>query len=141
MSGKHVHQSLRRIDISNLNPFADPDVISLAELQKRIMANGVVAYPRKREMSSAINTVGVWFGLPLDMIPASATFLRDKFEHVHPSQMNVSKRRVQNVRSLVMSAFRAEGISHKLAPYMCGWHQNGPSCGISLKGRSITVQS
>ena len=61
----------------NKNPFANPDVISLAELQKRIMANGVLDYPRKREMSSAINTVGAWFGLPLDMIPASATFLRD----------------------------------------------------------------
>jgi site-specific recombinase XerD len=102
----------------NKNPFANPDVISLAELQKRIMANGVLDYPRKREMSSAINTVGAWFGLPLDMIPASATFLRDKFEHVHPAHVNVSKRRVQNVRSLVMSAFRAEGITTKLAPYM-----------------------
>jgi site-specific recombinase XerD len=105
--------------MSNLNPFANPDVISLAELQKRIMANDGLAYPRKREMSSAINTVGVWFGLPLDMIPASATFLRDKFEHVHPAHVNVSKRRVQNVRSLVMSAFRSEGLSDKLAPYMC----------------------
>jgi site-specific recombinase XerD len=103
----------------NKNPFANPEVISLAMLQDRIMANGVLAYPRKREMSSAINTVGAWFGLPLDMIPASATFLRDKFEHVHPSHVNVSKRRVQNVRSLVMSAFRAEGLSDKLAPYMC----------------------
>lgn len=103
----------------NQNPFANPDVISLAELQKRIMANGVLEYPRKREMSSAINTVGAWFGLPLDMIPASATFLRDKFEHVHPAHVNVSKRRVQNVRSLVMSAFRAERLSDKLAPYMC----------------------
>ena len=103
----------------NQNPFANPDVISLAELQKRIMANDGLAYPRKREMSSAANTVGAWFGLPLDMIPASATFLRDKFEHVHPAHVNVSKRRVQNVRSLVMSAFRAEGLSDKLAPYMC----------------------
>ena len=42
----------------NQNPFANPDVISLAELQKRIMANDGLAYPRKREMSSAANTVG-----------------------------------------------------------------------------------
>jgi integrase len=102
----------------NQNPFADPAIISLAELQKRIMANAVLAYPRKREISSALNTVGVWFGLPLQMIPASASFLRRKFKRIHPSHVNVSKRRVQNVKSLVMSAFRAEGISQKLAPYM-----------------------
>ncbi len=119
----------------NQSPFANPDVISLAELQKRIMANGVLAYPRKREMSSAINTVAAWFGLPLDMIPASATFLRDKFEHVHPAHVNVSKRRVQNVRSLVMSAFRAEGLSDKLASYMCAMAQEWSRLWDMLEGK------
>ena len=52
------------------------------------------------------------------MIPASTSFLRDRFKHVHPTHVNVSRRRIQNVRSLIMAAFRAEGITTKLAPYM-----------------------
>ena len=77
-----------------------------------------MSFPRRREIASAINTVAAWFKLPLDMIPASTSFLRDRFKHVHPAHVNVSKRRIQNVRSLIMAAFRAEGITTKLAPYM-----------------------
>jgi len=104
--------------MSNQNPFADPSLISFTELQQKIWANDELSYPRRREIASAINTVAAWFKLPLDMIPASTSFLRDRFKHVHPAHVNVSKRRIQNVRSLIMAAFRAEGITTKLAPYM-----------------------
>lgn len=104
--------------MSNNNPFADPCLISFAELQQKIWINDRLSYPRRREISSAINAVAAWFNLPLDMIPASTSFLRDRFNHIHPDHVNVSKRRIQNVRSLVMAAFRAEGITTKLAPYM-----------------------
>ena len=104
--------------MSNQNPFADPSLISFAELQQKVWANDELSYPRRREIASAINTVAGWFKLPLDMIPASTSFLRDRFKHVHPSHVNVSRRRIQNVRSLIMAAFRAEGITTKLAPYM-----------------------
>ena len=104
--------------MSNQNPFADPSLISFTELQQKIWANDELSYPRRREIASAINTVAAWFKLPLDMIPASTSFLRDRFKHVHPAHVNVSKRRIQNVRSLIMTAFRAEGITTKLAPYM-----------------------
>ena len=104
--------------MSNNNPFADPSLISFAELQQKVWENDTLSYPRRREISSAINTVAAWFNLPLDMIPASTSFLRDRFNHVHPTHVNVSKRRIQNVRSLIMAAFRVEGITTKLAPYM-----------------------
>ena len=104
--------------MSNQNPFADPSLISFTELQQKIWANDELSYPRRREIASAINTVAAWFKLPLDMIPASTSFLRDRFKHVHPTHVNVSRRRIQNVRSLIMAAFRAEGITTKLAPYM-----------------------
>ncbi|NBT42941.1 MAG: hypothetical protein EBT20_21240, partial [Alphaproteobacteria bacterium] len=100
------------------NPFADPSLLNFAELQAQVLVNDTLSYPRRREMASAINTVAAWFNLPLDMIPASTSFLRDRFKHVHPAHVNVSKRRVQNVRSLIMAAFRAEGVTTKLAPYM-----------------------
>jgi integrase len=104
--------------MSSKNPFADPSLLNFAELQAQVLVNDTLSYPRRREMASAINTVAAWFNLPLDMIPASTSFLRDRFKHVHPAHVNVSKRRVQNVRSLIMAAFRAEGITTKLATYM-----------------------
>ena len=104
--------------MSNQTPFADPSLISFAEMQQKVWANDELSYPRRREIASAINTVAGWFKLPLDMIPASTSFLRERFKHVHPAHVNVSKRRIQNVRSLIMAAFRAEGVTTKLAPYM-----------------------
>ena len=102
--------------MSNQNPFSDPCLISFAEMQQKVWANEELSYPRRREIASAINTVAEWFKLPLDMIPASTSFRRDRFKHVHPTHVNVSRRRIQNVRSLIMAAFRAEGITTKLAP-------------------------
>lgn len=104
--------------MSSKNPFADPLVLSFAELRQRVLINDTLPYARRREIASAINTAAAWFNLPLDMVPASASFLRDKFKHVHPGHVNVSRRRIQNVRSLLMAGFRAEGLSSKLAPYM-----------------------
>jgi hypothetical protein len=106
------------ISMSNQNPFADPSVISFADLRERILQNDALSFPRRREIASAINTAASWFSLPLEMVPASASFLRDRFKHVHPAKVNVSRRRIQNVRSLLMAGFRAEGITTKLAPYM-----------------------
>ena len=102
--------------MSSNNPFADPSLISFAELQQKVWVNDELSYPRRREIASAINTVAAWFKLPLDMIPASTSFLRDRFKHVHPAHVSVSKRRIQNVRSLIMAAFRAEGLRLSLHP-------------------------
>ena len=83
--------------MSNQNPFADPSVISFADLRERILNNDALSFPRRREIASAINTAASWFSLPLEMVPASASFLRDRFKHVHPAKVNVSRRRIQNV--------------------------------------------
>ena len=103
--------------MSNQSPFADPSVISFAVLRERILKNGTLSFPRRCEIASAINTAASWFTLPLETVPASASFLRDRFKHVHPTKVNVSWRRIQNVRSLLMAGFRAEGITTKFAPY------------------------
>ena len=49
------------------------------------------------------------------MIPASTSFLRDRFKHVHPAHVNVSKRRIQ--MSAPHHGIQREGITTKLAPY------------------------
>ena len=43
--------------MSGKNPFANPSLISFAELQAKVLVNDTLSYTRRREMASAINTV------------------------------------------------------------------------------------
>ncbi|MDG1179523.1 MAG: tyrosine-type recombinase/integrase [Gammaproteobacteria bacterium] len=104
--------------MNDSNKFADSKLLTLGELREQIIANDELSFPRRREIASAIKTASVWFDLTLDMIPASTKFLRARFKHVHPARIRVSNRRVQNVRSLIMAGFRAQGLNTRLASYM-----------------------
>ena len=99
------------------NPFADLTVISLATLKERVEEDQSVELLRRREICSAITTVAKWLNMPPEMIPAAMSYLRPRLGGLHPLQLGVSDRRIQNVRSLLLSAFRIAGISTKLAPY------------------------
>jgi len=68
-------------------------------------------------MCSAIRALSRLFERPLTMIPASPDFLRRLFEGAHHIPAGISERRLQNIRSLIMAAFRHVGISSSLAPY------------------------
>ena len=109
------------------NPFADLTMISLATLKERVEEDRSVELLRRREICSAITTVAKWLNMPPEMIPAAMSYLRPRLSRLHPIQLGVSERRIQNVRSLLLSAFRIAGISTKLAPYMAkmssGWQQ------------------
>jgi hypothetical protein len=99
------------------NPFADLTVISLATLKERVEEDRSVELLRRREICSAITGVAKWLNMPPEMIPAAMSYLRPRLGGLHPIQLGVSDRRIQNVRSLLLSAFRIAGISTKLAPY------------------------
>ena len=99
------------------NPFADLTMISLATLKERVEEDRSVELLRRREICSAITTVAKWLNMPPEMIPAAMSYLRPRLGGLHPIQLGVSDRRIQNVRSLLLSAFRIAGISTKLAPY------------------------
>ena len=100
------------------NPFADLTMISLATLKERVEEDRSVELHRRREICSAITTVAKWLNMPPEVIPAAMSYLRPRLSRLHPIQLGVSERRIQNVRSLLLSAFRIAGISTKLAPYM-----------------------
>ena len=112
---------------ADTNPFADLTVISLATLKERVEEDRSVELLRRREICSAITTVAKWLNMPPEMIPAAMSYLRPRLGGLHPIQLGVSERRIQNVRSLLLSAFRIAGISTKLAPYMAkmspAWQQ------------------
>jgi site-specific recombinase XerD len=98
-------------------PIYDPALLSLAELRHKIEARHDLSLMRRRDMSSAIRTLAALLKLPEENVPASAKYLRDKLARVHAITSNVSPRRIQNIRSLVLAAMREVGLSTKLAPY------------------------
>jgi integrase len=100
------------------NHFSDAALLSLAELKARLEQDSKLDARKQREIISAINTTAKWLNLPAEMIPASATFLRGKFQGIHPAHHHVTKRRVQNIKSLILSAMRSQGLSTKLASYL-----------------------
>ena len=101
------------------NPFADPSLLSLESVRDQIAARIDILRPARMDMVSACNATGKWFDLPLNAIPASTSFLKPKFDRLHPSHIGVSSRRIENVRSLLLRAFRTVGIATSLQPYGC----------------------
>jgi hypothetical protein len=104
---------------TSTNPFADPSIPSLAWVRDQIAVRYDLGHQVRMDLISACNKTGEWFGLPLSAVPASAAFLRAKFKRLHPAHVSVSARRIGNVRSLLLRAFREIGLSTALMPYGC----------------------
>jgi integrase len=100
------------------NSFADTQLITLETLREQVLENYDLSFPRRREIASAIKTLSKWSSLPLATMPASATYLGGRFKELHPDLLGVSKRRIQNVRSLILAGLRAQGLNTKLSRYM-----------------------
>jgi hypothetical protein len=67
------------------NPFLDADQMSLAELRARIEADHELSVYKRRDIASACRSLAEWFHLPEESIPASAPYIREKLERVHPT--------------------------------------------------------
>ena len=85
-------------------PIYDPELPSLADLRRQIEARHDLPLLRRRDIISTIRTLAGWFKLPEENVPASAKYIRDMLARVHVITANVSPRRIQNVRSLVLSS-------------------------------------
>ena len=101
------------------NPFSDPSIPSLEWVRDEICRRHDLSHQHRMDMVSACNAAGRWFDLPLSAIPARASFLRPKFERLHPARVSVSQRRIDNVKSLILRAFREVRIATNLQPYGC----------------------
>jgi hypothetical protein len=99
------------------NPFADPSLMTLGELKEHILDMRHIDLQRRRDIASGLTSLAKWIGQPESMIPAAMSYVRPAMEKLHPTQLNVSHRRVQNVSSFVTQAFRLAGLSCNLAPY------------------------
>jgi integrase len=115
-----VHYDASRKDIlmTSSNAFSDPSIPSFEWVRNKIAADYSIPHQERSDLTSAINTLEKWSRLPLSMIPANGEFLRQIFKNFHHAQVGASKRRLQNVKSLLQKAMRNVGLSTKLATYM-----------------------
>src|SRR5690606_37527324 len=89
-----------------------PILPSLQDLLDRVREDPELEATRRRDLASALNTLGKWFHLPLSALPASPKGLRHYFDRFHPVQAGVSAKRLQNVRAeLTFAQKRYGGIA------------------------------
>lgn len=100
------------------NPFAHPDALTLAHVLARLEADTSFPLQRRRDLCSAVRTVGRWFNLGLTEIPANYEFLRRGFKNFHPRFANVRQRRLENVRSFLTAALQHVGIPTNRQTYL-----------------------
>jgi len=92
------------------NPFADPAIPTMANLLDIILAHEAIDLRQRREIASAIRVLEHWFNRPLAAMPASADYLRRRFEGFHHEHAGIGHKRVQNVRSLLLKALKLSGL-------------------------------
>ena len=117
------------------NAFSDPAIPTLEQVRDQIAADYGIEHQKRMDMVSAINAIGKWLDLPLSIMPASAEFLRQRLKTENSLTLGVSKRRLQNVRSLVLRALRQVGLSTKLASYQMPMNDTWQALYDRLPGR------
>ena len=107
-----------------INPFADPDRPTLAELLDMVITDTELSSKRRADLASAIRKTSPWFGLALSAIPAAPSFLRERFKRLSTGALGVSKKRIQNVRSSIVFSLKHYGLGGDrsyLAPLTGVW--------------------
>ena len=99
------------------NPFSRSDIPTLEWVRNQIASDYSIPHQARMDMVSACNMASSWFNQPLSMIPANARFFELHFRNFHHLKAGVSKRRVQNVKSLLLKCLRLVGLSTNLMPY------------------------
>ena len=87
------------------NPFANPKMLTLAELLELVRADTDLPAWRRSSVASSIRMTGRWFGLELSAFPANRAFLRKRFQALSPGATGASKKRLQNARHIQGSLF------------------------------------
>lgn len=91
------------------NPFVAPDALTLQDVLGQVLAGENLSQTRRRDMASAIRTLGKALNQPLSALPAHPTFLRGRLEGFSPAAAGITASRWNNVRSLVNKALEDIG--------------------------------
>jgi integrase len=89
---------------------ATPGSSNMAQIKAAVETSTDLSSRQRREILSAITSLGRWRDLPLSQIPATAETLRRHFAAIHPEHVGVSARRMANARSAVNKALVIAGV-------------------------------
>ena len=96
------------VHITELPPIPSP---SLADIIGHLQLNTTLALQQRRDMISALRTTARLFGLEPAALPADPRVLRQHFRTSSPAAGGFSRRRLDNLRSLVLSALRTSQVA------------------------------
>jgi hypothetical protein len=84
-----------------------------ADLDSWLISCATMAPNRRYERRAAIRSAVAWFGIPADKIDINPNSLRKRFSRLSPGGLNVTRKRISNVKSALLAAIRAAGILPK----------------------------
>ena len=87
-----------------------PAAATLADVVARLEADLELSRRRRRDLISAVRTLGRLAGTPLAEMPVSPASLRQVFEATSRASAGLSEGRWANMRSLVPAALRHAGV-------------------------------
>ncbi len=98
----------------NVLPPVAPDVApaatTLADVVARLQVDPALSIRRRRDLISAVRTLGRLAGTRLADMPTSPANLRQVFDTLSPAAAGLSEDRWNNIRSLVPAALRHAGV-------------------------------
>lgn len=101
------------------NPFYCTDAPTFASLIDLIMADAHLLDRQRQDLCSALRCMARWLDVPPERLPANLGYVRRRLERFEPTAAGVAQRRFENIRSLVMKAFRHAGLDAMKASYLC----------------------
>ena len=92
-------------DVAAVDPPA-----SIADVLARLARDGDLSVRRRRDITSALNTILRTADRRAETVPATAAALREVFAHTLPANAGVTPRRWANLRSLALAGLAATGV-------------------------------
>ena len=100
------------------NPFTTAEQLSLQDIIERIDMDEGLAVQRRRNVCSAIRSLGKLMDKDLRYLPADPGFYRPFLNRLHPQQCGLTKSRIANIKSDVLFALRHVGCIRGTHTYM-----------------------
>ena len=103
---------------SNRNPFTAAEQLMLENVLIHIEADEALPLQRRRNLCSAIRSLGKLMDKDLTYLPADPSFYRKMFRNLHPERCDLTDSRIRNIKSDVMFALKHVGCIRGARTYM-----------------------
>ena len=82
---------------------------TLADVLSRLSVEETVSATRRRDLMSAVRSMGRIVSTPLEQVPASPRLIRERLKGLEPAEVGLSAKRFANIKSDALSALRLVG--------------------------------